>query len=125
MARILLIDDDDGLRQALEIWLGRQGHEVEQATNGGDGLARLAEAGFDLIITDIIMPDVEGIETIIDIRKSHPDLPIIAMSGGGSGEPSSLLRPAEHLGASATLRKPFRISELEEAIAKVLGPARR
>ena len=67
------------------------------------------------------MPDMEGIETILRIRKGWPDLPVIAISGGGSGEPSQALRPASRLGAHATLRKPFRPSVLVELVERLLA----
>ena len=122
MARLLLIDDEVEVRTPLATWLTRHGHEVVQAGDGAEGLARLAEGPFDLVVTDIIMPDMEGIETIMHIRKRWPDLPVVAISGGGSGEPSQALRPASRLGAHATLRKPFRPAVLVDLIADLLGP---
>jgi len=120
MVRLLLIDDDVDVRTALALWLRRHGHDVVEAGDGGEGLKRLETETFDLVVTDIIMPDVEGIETIMRIRKGFPDLPVIAISGGGSGEPSQTLRPASRLGAHATLRKPFRPSVLGETIDRLL-----
>lgn len=121
MARLLLIDDDAEVRTPLAMWLTRHGHEVVQAGNGGDGLDRLAEAAFDLVVTDIIMPDVEGIETIMRIRREYPGMPVIAISGGGSREPSQALRPAMRLGADGILRKPFRPAELGAMIDDLLA----
>jgi CheY-like chemotaxis protein len=120
MARVLLIDDDVDVRTALATWLRRHGHDVVEAGDGGEGLERLEAAAFDIVVTDIIMPDVEGIETIMRIRKAYPTMPVIAISGGGSGEPSHTLRPASRLGAHATLRKPFRPSVLGETIDRLL-----
>jgi len=121
MARLLLIDDEAAIRAPLALWLSRKGHEVVEAGDGGEGLARLEEGSFDLVVTDIIMPDMEGIETIMRVRKGWPDLIVIAISGGGSSEPSQALRPAERLGAHATLRKPFRPSALGELIDELLA----
>ncbi len=121
MARLLLIDDDAEVRMPLAVWLRRHGHDVVEAGNGVEGLAHLEEGSFDVVVTDIIMPDMEGIETIMRVRKRWPDLPVVAISGGGSGEPSQALRPASRLGAHATLRKPFRPSVLGELIDKLLA----
>lgn len=121
MARLLLIDDDAEVRAPLATWLQRHGHDVVEAGNGVEGLAHLEKGPFDIVITDIIMPDMEGIETIMRIRKRWPDLPLVAISGGGSGDPSQALRPASRLGAHATLRKPFRPSVLGELIDKLLA----
>ena len=121
MARLLLIDDDAEVRAPIAAWLVRHGHEVEQAGDGGEGLAKLAQGVFDLVITDIIMPEVEGIETIMQIRKDYPLLPVIAISGGGSREPDLALHPASRLGAHATMRKPFRAAELAETIELLLS----
>lgn len=121
MARLLLIDDDAEVRTPLATWLQRHGHDVVEAGNGVEGLAQLEGGTFDVVITDIIMPDMEGIETIMRIRKRWPELPLVAISGGGSGEPSQALRPASRLGAHATLRKPFRPSVLGELIDRLLA----
>lgn len=121
MAKILLIDDDADVRAPLATWLQRHGHEVSEAGNGVEGLARLEQGSFDVVVTDIIMPDMEGIETILHIRKRWPALPVVAISGGGSGEPSQALRPASRLGAHATLRKPFRPSALGELVEQLLA----
>ena len=121
MTRLLIIDDDEDIRAALAAWLLRKGYAVETAGDGKEGLETLARGGFDLVVTDIIMPDKEGIETILQIRRDHPDLPVIAMSGGGRTEAADLLRPASHLGANATLTKPFRASELAALIEQLLA----
>lgn len=121
MARVLLIDDDAEVRSPLATWLSRHGHEVVEAGNGLEGLALLEDGGIDVVVTDIIMPDMEGIETILRIRKRWPEMPVVAISGGGSGEPSQALRPASRLGAHATLRKPFRPAALGELIESLLA----
>ncbi len=121
MATLLLIDDDADVRAPLATWLQRRGHHVTEAGNGVEGLACLENGVFDIVVTDIIMPDMEGIETIMRIRKRWPDVLLIAISGGGSGEPSQALRPASRLGAHATLRKPFRPSVLDDLIGRLLA----
>ena len=83
MARILIIDDEDDLRATLRQMLEQDGHEVSEAANGAHGLELYEKDSPDLIITDVIMPKKEGVETIIALHRSAPNLPIIAISGGG------------------------------------------
>lgn len=121
MARILLIEDDATLRGVMAEALRIYGHEVLQAEDGVQGLEVFAIAPADLVITDLIMPGQEGIETITKLRHSHPKLPIIAISGSIS-HASIYLDLARKLGASRTLPKPFSAEELNEAIAALLPP---
>jgi CheY-like chemotaxis protein len=123
MARILLVDDDVSFRSMLREVLRRAGHEVREAGNGGEALAAFVRESSDLVVTDLVMPDQEGIETIIALRKLHPDLKIIAMSGGGRMNPSLNLEMAKRLGAARTLAKPFSHAEILEAIDGVLKSA--
>ena len=81
--RILLVDDDEAVRSVLRRSLVKAGYEVHEAGEGGAALKLLASAPADLIITDLVMPEMEGIEFIMALRKTHPKLPVIAMSGGG------------------------------------------
>ena len=83
MARILVIEDEELSRYTVRQILDRAGHEVEEAENGAEGLDRLGAGTFDLVITDIFMPVMEGIETIREIKRLYPDQKILAMSGGG------------------------------------------
>jgi CheY-like chemotaxis protein len=106
MARILLIDDELLVREMMRITLTEAGHSVATATNGKEGLLQVDTLRPDLIITDIVMPEQEGIETIRAIRKTNAKTPIIAISGGASGK-LDFLRAAAALGATRTLRKPF------------------
>ena len=124
MARILLIDDDRLVRQSIRLALTESGHQVDEAENGADGLERAAAAPPDLVITDLIMPEREGIETILALRRIAPGLPIIAMSGGGRIGPGDLLAAAKRLGATTTLRKPFDDVQLMAEIDRVLRPTR-
>ncbi len=121
MKRILIIDDDEQFREMLRAMIEREGYEVTEAQDGEIGLNLQNENKFDLIITDIIMPNKEGIALIMELKKDYPDLKIIAISGGGRIVPNDYLGIAERLGADYTLSKPFRRRELIRALEKVLG----
>jgi CheY-like chemotaxis protein len=130
MAKILLIDDEDDLREFVAIALNYQGHEVTEARSGrvitNPAKGGAAAPAFDLIITDIVMPDSEGLETIIAARKAHPASKIIAISGGNRGGSSSgadYLRQARLLGADATLGKPFSTADLFRTVEQTLHAA--
>lgn len=120
MARILIIEDDDEVRDLLESLLAREGHEVETAANGKRGVAAFLARPFDLVITDIIMPEKDGIEAIMDLRRGRPGLKLIAISGGGRVEPDNYLHSAQLLGADRTLRKPFSNEAIVAAVADLL-----
>jgi DNA-binding response OmpR family regulator len=120
MARILVIDDDDQIRAMLGQVLKREGHEVAQAPDGNVGMRLFREQGADLIITDIVMPEKEGIETIIELRNNFPEVKIIAMSGGGRMNADEYLALAKSLGVKATLTKPFELKELLAAVRALL-----
>lgn len=121
MARILLIEDEHLVASTLEIVLLKAGHNVTIAPNGEAGLAQFNAARPDLVITDIIMPEKEGIETIRDIRAKDPTVPILAYSGGGRTKNYDLLRMADKLGATEVMRKPFSNEELVATVARCLG----
>lgn len=116
MARILIIDDDAAMRHAMRANLERHGHEIAEAGDGRAGLAAYKESIFDLVITDIIMPGMEGLETVQALRKFTPSLKIIAMSAGGKGSADDYLALAKRLGAHRTMRKPFTAEELTAAV---------
>jgi len=116
MARILIIDDDVQILKMLRKTLEHEGHEVVDAADGNKGLRLYRENPTDLVITDIIMPNKEGIETIGALRREFPEAKIIAMSGGGQIEAEEYLHMAKLLGAQRTLTKPFQNEELLEAI---------
>ncbi len=120
MATILLIDDDEGFRTMLRRALQRVGYTVIEAEEGGAALRALSGATVDLVITDIIMPGKEGIETILALRRTHPELKIIAVSGGGRRKPEGYLDVAKDFGAVHVLRKPFDNEELFAAIKDAL-----
>ena len=121
MPKILVIEDDKSFRNVLVQMLDKAGHEVEEAEDGNQALGICAQFQPDLVLTDIIMPDKEGLETIQDFLSYCPDMWIIAMSGGGKIGPNSYLPLAKKLGAKATLQKPFMRDELMSTIAEVLA----
>lgn len=121
MSAILLVDDDPSVRQVVSEMLRQAGHDVTPAENGRVALAQLRERTFDLVITDLIMPEQEGIETIAEIRRHEPNMRIIAMSGGGRLGPGDYLETARYLGADATLAKPFGRQELIATVDALLG----
>jgi len=100
MARILVIDDDDQILRTLHQVLEMEGHEVVDTSNGKEGIKFFRENGADLIITDIVMPEKEGLETIMELRRDFPDIKVIAISGGGRVDPVSYL-------TLAVVRKPL------------------
>jgi len=123
MARILIIDDENEIRGLYRRILESAGHEVTEAGDGDEGIRLYREMRHDLVITDIIMPEKEGIETIMDLCRDFPDTKIIAISGGGQAMPgSTCLNLAKRLGAASTLAKPFSKQELLEAVEAVLFP---
>ncbi len=123
MARILLIDDEEGLRAVLRLCLERLGYEVIDARDGASALALFREAPVDLVLTDLVMPGMEGLETIRELRRRNPELKIIAMSGGERTDASDNLKMALLFGASSVFSKPFSMDELAKGVSDVLkGP---
>ena len=120
MARILIIDDEPIIRDVLIETLEREGYETVAASDGNDGIKIHQENPADLIITDLIMPEKEGIETIMELRRDSQDVKIIAMSGGGKIDPNTYLQIAKTVGAVKTLAKPIRIEELLKTVQEVL-----
>ncbi len=120
MKRILVIDDDDTFRVMLGKLFRNAGYEVTVAENGKEAIRRQEANPADLIVTDLIMPDQEGLETIMAIRKSYPATKIIAMSGGGLLQPGRYLELAENLGAQRTFTKPFKNTEILQAANELL-----
>ena len=117
--KILVIDDDCNLRELITEVL-QEKYTVIQANNGKKGLEILDnDSSIDLIITDIIMPDVDGIEVVYHIKKNYPHIKVLAISGGGRYGTDSYLESAEIIGCDASLRKPFSNIELMAAIEKI------
>ncbi len=121
MARILVIDDEELVRVSLRKILETAGHDVVEAPDGREGLERYRENPADVVITDIIMPQMEGIETIQTLKLEYPDAKIIAISGGGQVDKRTLLTWAAHSGAQDVLFKPFKSKEIVGAVRRVLG----
>ncbi len=121
MALILVIDDDDALRRVILRTLGaKKKHQVIEAANGVEGMKLVEEQKPDAVITDILMPQKEGIETIREIRERAPGCKIIAISGGGMSHNLMFLDVARAFGADAALAKPFRPNELSAVVEQVL-----
>jgi CheY-like chemotaxis protein len=120
MARILIIDDEPQIRSMLRLMLERVGYEVAEAPDGIEGIRRYRENPADLIITDLIMPNKDGIGMIIDLKKEFPKVKIIAMSGGGVNRPEGYLDGAKKLGATRTLTKPIDRDEMLKAVKETL-----
>jgi DNA-binding NtrC family response regulator len=112
MKRILVVDDDEQIVRAVRKILTREGYEITVAGDGVDALNKLQNESYDMVITDIIMPNKEGLELISEIYQIKASMPIIAISGGGKMPSSIYLDVADKIGAYATLRKPFRADEL-------------
>jgi DNA-binding response OmpR family regulator len=119
LAKILVIDDDDGMRRTVSRMLRRGGHEVIGAQDGDEGMRKFYTNPPDIVVTDILMPGKDGIETILDLHRKCPSLPILAMSGRQTGS-IGYLNIARKLGANATLEKPFRAKDLLREIDKLL-----
>jgi DNA-binding response OmpR family regulator len=118
MARILIIDDNESIRALLRQALEQAGHETVDASDGKVGVRLFSLTPFDLVITDIVMPEQEGIESIRKIRAQDRTTPIFAISGSGAGA-STYLETASILGATRTFGKPFRLSVLLAAVNEV------
>jgi DNA-binding response OmpR family regulator len=123
MAKVLIIDDEASVRRMIARILNDAGHQTVDAADGLGGVRRYHAETPDLVITDLIMPEQEGIQTITDIRASGSQVPIIAISGGGAGSADLYLSMAEELGADAVLAKPFRPSDLLSLVEELLDPA--
>ena len=121
MARIIVIEDEPAIRRLVSRILSRSGHEIREAGNGRDGVQLHRSDPADLVITDLFMPEQDGIETIQQIREFAPATPILAMSGGGARGGTDCLADAELLGAQGVLSKPFSPDDLERAVATLLG----
>ena len=116
MSRLLLIEDDVSLRRMLAQILTRNGYTVSEARNGRVALQVLAETPIDIVVTDMIMPEMEGVETIRYLRREYPAIKIVAISGGGISSADSYLEIAKKMGVHRTLAKPFTPEELMTAI---------
>ena len=124
MTRILVIDDDDLMRAFVVALLEQRQYSVVSANNGLTGIAHVSDSEFDLVVTDIVMPDMEGLETIKRIRRHKPAIKILAVSGGGSTK-GDYLKDASGVGANAVLAKPFEPAQFLEIVSDLTKAARR
>ena len=120
MKQILIIDDEPQIRSMLKMMLERAGFNVIVASDGKEGMKIFEKKSVDLVITDLIMPEKEGIEVIQELRKNNSNLPIIAISGGGKNSPDTYLNIAKLLGANAIFEKPVAKEKLIDAVNKAL-----
>jgi len=120
MSGILLVEDDKDLREMLKASLIRRKYKVIEAENGKDAISHFKPLITDIIITDLIMPDEDGLKVIIKLKELKPTLKIIAISGGGKAGPGSYLNLAKALGADAIFSKPFSVTDLISKIEQLL-----
>lgn len=121
MAKIYVFDDELSILLMIKKMLEKAGHEVEIALNGREGMELFQKNVPDLLITDIIMPEKEGLETIFALRGKYPNLKIIAISGGGRISPDGYLPGAKLLGANMVFQKPLDQKEFLQAVSLLLN----
>jgi CheY-like chemotaxis protein len=120
MPGVLIVEDDKELREMLKIALLRRGFTVLEAENGKDAITHFKPSLTDLVVTDLIMPEEDGLKVVIKLRELKPTIKIIAISGGGKVGPGSYLNLAKALGADAIYSKPFSINDLTAKIEQLL-----
>ncbi len=121
MKRILIIDDDSAICEMLSYFLSSKGYAVETRNNAVDIESVLEDGNIDLLINDILMPDKDGLEVLMELKGRFDSVPIISISGGLPGNGYDPLRAARHLGAAKTFGKPIDLNELLDGIREVLG----
>ena len=121
MARILVVDDKEPVRRIIDRGLKSAGNSTDLAADGNEALALALKSPYDLVIMDMVMPGLGGLDTITELHKLDPSLKIIAISGGDVMEPETYLNAARELGVVATLPKPFLIDELVCEVEKITG----
>jgi DNA-binding NtrC family response regulator len=121
MAHILVIEDDDSVQNLFGQFLETQGFTVSHAINGTEGMLLIKQQKPDLIITDIMMPEMDGLEVIRAVRESHPELPVIAISGGMRAVPINFLPHAKKFGACRVFEKPVSLADMLTAINELLN----
>ncbi|MFT5367458.1 MAG: CheY-like chemotaxis protein [Candidatus Latescibacterota bacterium] len=117
MARILIIDDEFEVRSTIRFMLEREGHEVREALDDVEGIQLFLKHSADLIITDILMPNQDGIETLLQLHADHPEVPVIVISGNAAEH----LSLASEFGAVTVLSKPFKYKDLTDAVTQALA----
>lgn len=121
MANILVIDDEEGVRQVVAKVLEREGHDVVEASDGKVALSLMHNNLPDVVVCDLFMPEMDGVEVLRKLRRDYPQMSVVAISGGGYQGQVQLLDVAKKLGAVAVLKKPFELSELVAAVNRALG----
>lgn len=121
MARILVCEDDVVFQELVRTVLSRDGHETVCVENGNEALSAIAREPFDLLVTDIVMPDKDGLETIREIRSRRCGLMVLAMTSGLPNLKAEFLKAASALGADGVIQKPFKASELRAQVTALLG----
>ena len=124
MAKILVFDDEPSILHMIKKMLEKEGHEVDIAINGREGMELFEKNKPDLLITDILMPEKEGLETIIELRRKYPELKIIAISGGGRIGPEGYLPSAKFFGADMVFQKPLIQKDFLHSISLLLNESR-
>jgi len=121
MALILVIDDNEEIRRLLRQVLESAHHEVLEAGNGDEGLKCVDNQKVDLVITDVFMPEKDGLEILREMRKNHPGMNVIAMSGGGQFGNMDIMRTARSFGAFRVMAKPFNLNEMLQIVSAALA----
>lgn len=121
MAHILIIDDDLSIQTLFKRFFEKKGYLVDVSNDGHDGLRKVAEKAPDLVITDIMMPDKDGLEVVLSMRKECPDLPVFAISGGMRMAPMDFLPLVKKFGARRVFYKPVELEDLLTAVEEELG----
>jgi len=125
MPGVLIVEDDKELREMLKMSLLRRSFTVFEAENGKDAITHFKPGITDLVVTDLIMPEEDGLKVVIKLRELKPSIKIIAISGGGKVGPGSYLNLAKALGADAIYSKPFSINDLTLKIEQLLDNEQR
>ncbi len=120
MANILVVEDDAQVSKLFRDILTRAGHHAEVTANGNEAILAMGKQSFDLVITDIFMPEKDGLELIREIMAHNPGLKVIAISGGGKNRAPLYLEMAKKLGACRTLDKPFELKELLKVVEEII-----
>ena len=123
MKRILVVDDEEQIRNMLKKVLERKGYQVAIAANGAEALRLFNQQPAELVITDLTMPEKNGMETISELMRTHPNTKVIAISGGGDRFPEYFLPRAMDAGATQALKKPIRAQQLVAAVSGLIGDA--
>jgi CheY-like chemotaxis protein len=120
MQRVLIIDDEEPARDILRLILETEGYQVVEARNGQEGVELFQRQPFDLVITDLVMPVKDGLKTIIELRRTDPGIPVLAISGGGAIEKERYLSIAGYIDGVMTLPKPYSRSNLLDAVLSLV-----